>query len=385
MSLNESQEARDRPAGLRDQDAQVDLPNLVPADELAGAGGAPPRRRFAALRRHPYIVALVAIALVAAIAGGAIWWLNSLNYVSTDDAFIDARTVPISADITGKIVGVPVTDNQLVEVGQPLVRIDPRDYKAAVAQAKAQLEQAEANVANIKAQFAAQQSKIAQAKTTVTQTEAALTYSQQQYVRAKNLFTTRAGSQQNEQQAHSDLIQKRALHAAAVANEAVAEKQLPVLRTQRDSAVASVDAAQAALDKAKVNLARTVIDAPTDGHIANLSAAVGAYAQPGQALMALVPEKIWVTANFKETELANMHVGDKVTIHVDAYPGKTFHGHVQSIQAGSGAAFSLLPPENATGNFVKVVQRVPVKIVFDHRPDVYLGPGMSVEPSVKVR
>ncbi|MEJ2432454.1 MAG: HlyD family secretion protein, partial [Pseudolabrys sp.] len=140
-----------------------------------------------------------------------------------------------------------------------------------------------------------------------------------------------------------------------------------------------------ALDKAKVNLARTVIDAPTDGHIANLSAAVGAYAQPGQALMALVPEKIWVTANFKETELANMHVGDKVTIHVDAYPGKTYHGHVQSIQAGSGAAFSLLPPENATGNFVKVVQRVPVKIVFDHRPDVYLGPGMSVEPSVKVR
>ncbi|MEJ2434112.1 MAG: biotin/lipoyl-binding protein, partial [Pseudolabrys sp.] len=170
MSLNESQEARDRPAGLRDQDAQVDLPNLVPADELAGAGGEPPRRRFAALRRHPYIVALVAIALVAGIAGGAVWWLNSLNYVSTDDAFIDARTVPISADITGKIVGVPVTDNQLVKASQPLVRIDPRDYKAAVAQAKAQLAEAKANVANIEAQIAAQQSKIAQAKTTVTQT-----------------------------------------------------------------------------------------------------------------------------------------------------------------------------------------------------------------------
>ena len=353
-------------------------------DDKAGTGkrvGA----RFGALRRHPYVTALIVIVVIAIGAVGVNWWLHARQYESTDDAYIDARTVPISADITGKIVDVPVTDNQLVKAGAPLVRIDPRDYQAAVAQAHAQVAEAKASVANIEAQIIAQQSKIAQAKTAVTQTEAALTYSQQQYDRAKNLLATGAGTRQQEQQTHSDLIQKRALHAAAMASETVAERQLAVLRTQRASAAASVDAAQAALDKANVNLDRTTIRAPTAGHIANLTGAKGAYAQPGQALMALVPLKVWVSANFKETALADMRVGDKVTIHVDAYPSKTFHGHVQSIQAGSGTAFSLLPPENATGNFVKVVQRVPVKIVFDHPPDVYLGPGMSVEPSVKVR
>ena len=384
MALNERQEARDRPAGLRDQDAQVVSPKLVPVDERSGAGGGPPRRRFAALRRHPFIVALVAIALIAIAIGGVIWWLNARNYVSTDDAFIAARTVPVSADITGKIVGVPVTDNQLVKSGQPLVRIDPRDYKAAVAQAQAELEQAKSNVANIEAQIAAQQSKIAQAKTQVTQTEAALTYARQQNTRAQNLLTRGAGTEQNAQQTASQLTQSQAAYSAAKAAETVAEKQLAVLRTQRDAAAASVDAAQAKLEQTKVNLDRTVISAPTAGHVANLSAAVGAYAQPGQALMSLVPLHVWVAANFKETDLADMHVGDKVDISVDAYPGKTFHGRVQSIQAGSGVAFSLLPPENATGNFVKVVQRVPVKIVFDQPPKVYLGPGMSVVPSVKV-
>ena len=343
------------------------------------------RARLSVLRRHPYLAVLAAIVLVAGIIAGTIWWLNARHYATTDDAYIDARTVPISAQVVGKIVAVPVTDNELVEAGAPLVRVDPRDYKAAVAQARAQLEQAKASVANSEAQIAAQQSKIAQATTQVTQTQAALTYAQQQNARAQNLLQKGAGTEQQAQQTTSQLTQNRAAYAAAKASETVAEKQLAVLRSQRQSASAQVDAAQAALEKAKVDLARTVIDAPEKGHIANLNAAVGAYAQPGQALMSLVPQQVWVTANFKETALADMHVGDKVTISVDAYPGKTFRGHVASIQAGSGAAFSLLPPENATGNFVKVVQRVPVKIVFDTPPDVYLGPGMSVEPSVKVR
>jgi membrane fusion protein, multidrug efflux system len=341
--------------------------------------------RFGIVRRHPYLSALVVIILIAVGTVGVIWWLHARQFESTDDAYIDARTVPVSADVTGKIVAVPVTDNQLVKAGQTLVHIDPRDYTAAVAQAQAQLAEAKASVANIDAQITAQQSKIAQAKTQVTQTNAALTYARQQNARAQNLLTTGAGTEQNAQQTASQLTQGEAAYAAAKANETVAEKQLGVLRTQRDSAAASVDAAQATLDKAKVNLDRTNIHASVAGHVANLTAAVGAYAQPGQALMSLVPLKVWVTANFKETALADMRVGDKVTLSVDAYPGKTFHGHVQSIQAGSGTAFSLLPPENATGNFVKVVQRVPVKIVFDHPPDVYLGPGMSVVPSVKVR
>jgi membrane fusion protein (multidrug efflux system) len=134
-----------------------------------------------------------------------------------------------------------------------------------------------------------------------------------------------------------------------------------------------------------VDLGRTVINAPTNGRVAKLTAATGAYAQTGQALMEIVPDEVWVTANFKETQLSDMRAGQPVDIAIDAYPDKTFHGHVDSVQAGSGAAFSLLPAENATGNFVKIVQRVPVKIVFDDPPDVYLGPGMSVVPSVKVR
>jgi len=187
------------------------------------------------------------------------------------------------------------------------------------------------------------------------------------------------------QQASSELTQKQAAYGGAQASATAADKQLAVLRTQRQSAKAQVNSAQAALDKAQINLDRTTIQAPQAGRIANLSAAVGAYARPGQALMAIVPRHVWVSANFKETELTYMHPGDPVEIEIDAYPGKTFHGHVDSIQAGSGTTFSLLPPENATGNFVKVVQRVPVKIVFDQRPKVYLGPGMSVVPSVKVR
>jgi len=368
---------------VRSERAPQSEQRRVPEDRSGDSKGM--RARLFVLRRHPYLTALAAVILVAGIIAGVVWWLNARHYATTDDAYIDARTVPISAQVFGKIVAVPVTDNELIEAGAPLVRIDPRDYKAAVAQAQAQVEQAKAGVANIEAQIAAQQSKIAQATTQVTQTQAALTYAQQQNARAQNLLQNGAGTEQQAQQTSSQLTQNRAAYAAAKASETVAEKQLAVLHSQRQSAAAQVDAAQAALEKAKVDLARTAIEAPEKGRIANLTAAVGAYAQPGQALMALVPQQVWVTANFKETALADMHVGDKVTISVDAYPGKTFRGHVASIQAGSGAAFSLLPPENATGNFVKVVQRVPVKIVFDTPPDVYLGPGMSVEPSVKVR
>jgi membrane fusion protein (multidrug efflux system) len=154
---------------------------------------------------------------------------------------------------------------------------------------------------------------------------------------------------------------------------------------QRVSALAQVDAAKAQVNTAQINLDRTTISAAQAGRIANLTAALGAYAQPGQAVMTLVPNEVWVTANFKETELGKMKPGDPVDISIDAYPGRTFEGHVDSIQAGSGTAFSLLPAQNATGNYVKIVQRVPIKIVFDSIPDVYLGPGMSVVPTVKVR
>ena len=340
---------------------------------------------FARLRQHPYVVAAAVIIALAVIGAVVMWWLNARNYLSSDDAFIDTRTVQITPQVGGSIVAVPVTDDQHVQKGQLLLRIDQRDYQAALAQAKAQVEQAQAGVENANAQILAQQANIAQAKTAVTQAQAALTFSQQQDTRAQNLFSRGAGTQQASQQAETDLTQKKAALQAAQASETAAEKQLGVLRAQRTSALAQVDAARANVNTAQVNLDRTTIAAPEPGFIANLTAAVGGYAQPGQSLMALVPENVWVTANFKETDIGEMKVGDPVSITVDAYPGKTFEGHVASIQAGSGTAFSLLPAQNATGNYVKVVQRVPVKIVFDGKPGVYLGPGMSVVPTVKIR
>ena len=378
-----------RPAGeapgRADRGPQADRQRQSPAqDEKPGTRQRLPAR-FGVLRRHPYITALVVVVLIAAIGAGVIWWLNARQYESTDDAYIDARTVPISAQITGDIVDVAVTDNQLVATGDPLVRIDPRDYRAALAQAQAQLEQAQASVANFDAQIAAQRAKIAQAQKQAQQAKAALDFAEQQNERDQALLKSGAGTVQQAQQSASTLTQDQAAYSAAQANTIAAQKQLAVLQAQRKSAMAQVASARATLDQARINLARTTIYAPVASHVANLTAAVGAYAQPGQALMSLVPLNVWVTANFKETELTDMRAGQPVDIKVDAYPGKTFHGHVASIQAGSGVAFSLLPPENATGNFVKVVQRVPVKIVFDKPPDVYLGPGMSVVPSVKVR
>ncbi len=343
------------------------------------------RSRLGAPRRHPYLTALAVIGLVAVIIAGVTWWLNAREYESTEDAFIDTRTVPISAQVAGDIVDVTVTDNELVAVGAPLARIDPRDYRVALEQARAQLEQAQASVTNLQAQIDAQNAKIEQARRQVAQAKAALQYAQEQNSRDQALLKTGAGTVQQAQQSDYTLTQDEATYAGAQANTIAAQKQLAVLQAQLKSAMAQVDAARAALDKAKVDLARTVIEAPVAGHIANLTGAKGGYAQIGQALMSLVPLQVWVTANFKETALDQMRVGQLVDIRVDAYPGRVFHGHVDSIQAGSGVAFSLLPPENATGNYVKVVQRVPVKIVFNADPGVYLGPGMSVVPSVKVR
>jgi len=354
-----------------------------PKDEAAAKKPAP--SLIARMRQHPYIIAAVIAAALIVIIAGIIWWLDARQYVSTDDAFIDVRAVQIAPQVGGTITGVPVTDNAKVEPGALLVRIDPRDYEASLAQSRAQLEQAQANVENVDAQIDAQQANIAQAKTQVTQAQAALDFSQQQFARAQQLLQQGAGTQQAAQQAQTDLTQKKAALVAAQASETAAEKQFGVLRAQRTSAIAQVDAAKASVNTAQVNLDRTTITAAQAGRIANLKAAVGAYTPPGQAVMTLVPNEVWVTANFKETELGDMKVGDSVDISVDAYPGKTFKGHIDSIQAGSGTAFSLLPAQNATGNYVKIVQRVPVKIVFDNVPDVYLGPGMSVVPTVKVR
>ncbi|MFE0754262.1 HlyD family secretion protein [Inquilinus sp. NPDC058860] len=346
---------------------------------------AAPEDRRGVFARHRRAILIGSVAAVVLLAGAVGWWLHARNYESTDDAFIDARTVAVSPQISGAIVDVPVTDNQLVEAGAVLARIDDRDYAAALAQARAKVDQAKADIGDVAAQIEAQVAKVDQSRLQVAAAQAALQFAEDENKRAQDLVRTAAGTRQRADQASTDLRQRQAEFDGARASLTAADKQLGVLRAQAQSAVAALEQAEASLQQAQANQDRTLLTAPVAGRVAKLSAAKGAYASPGQSLMMLVPREVWITANFKETQLDLMRPGQMVSISIDAYPDRDFPGHVDSQQFGSGTAFALLPAENATGNYVKVVQRVPVKIVFDDPPDLPLGPGMSVVPTVTVR
>ena len=339
---------------------------------------------WAAIRKHPWAVAISLVILVAAIVAGIIWYLHARHFESTDDAFIDGRPVSVSPEVTGNLVEVPVNDNQIVQPGDLLARIDPRDYVAAVAQAQAQIDQTEATVENYESQIAAQQATVDQNDKQVVEAQAALNFSQDENKRYQELVRTGFGTVQRAQQAGSDLQSKEAALSAAQAALVGAQRQIKVLKSQRENAKAQREQARAQKATADANLTRSELHATLPARVTRLTAAVGQVATQSQALMVLVPLDLWVTANFKETQLTDMRPGQPVDIEIDAF-GRTFPGKIDSIQAGSGTAFSLLPAENATGNYVKVVQRVPVKIVFDKRPDVELGPGMSVVPTARVR
>jgi membrane fusion protein, multidrug efflux system len=322
--------------------------------------------------------------IVLGTVGGVVWYLHSRHYESTDDAFIDARSVLVSPQVTGDIISVNVTDDQIVKAGDLLVKIDPRDYLAALHQADAQVREAEATIKNLEAQISAEEAQIARSEDQTTEAQADLKFAEQENTRYQDLASNGSGTVERAQQTASDLKSRHAALAAAVAATTAAQRQIDVLKTQMEVSAAQRDAYIAQRDRAAVDLSRTEIRATVDGRIAKLTAAVGNLATPAQSVMVVVPLDIWVTANFKETQLASMRVGQPVDISIDAY-GRSFPGHVAGIQSGSGTAFSLLPAENATGNYVKVVQRVPVKITFDRRPKVELGPGMSVVPTVTVR
>ncbi len=367
----------------RPDSERLESPARPAASSFADAGdGRPWRQRFR--KRRGFVLLLVIGGIIAAILLAG-WWLHARNYESTDDAFIDTRTVQISAQVAAAIVDVSVTDNQLVDAGTELVRLDDRDYVAQRDQAQAQVNQAQASVDNLTAQIAEQQAKVDQANKQVVQAQAGLTFARQQAERYQQLASKGSGTVEQAQQYVSNLQQSEAGLAAAEANATATEKQIGVLQAQRDLAFGQLAQARATLEQANANLTRTIITAPTAGRVTKLTAAKGGYAAVGQALMMFVPREVWITANFKETQLNLMRPGQPVDIVIDAYPGRSFAGHVDSVQSGSGTAFSLLPAENATGNYVKIVQRVPVKITFDKMPDVLLGPGMSVVPTVKVR
>jgi membrane fusion protein (multidrug efflux system) len=335
--------------------------------------------------RRALYASLAGLLLATVAGGGYLYWDNATHYETTDDAFITARQFAIAPKVAGYITAVPVTDNQHLAAGDVIARIDDRDYRVALAQAEAQVQAAQASIGNFDAQIDVQQAQVAQSAAQVQQQQANLTYAQQQLARYATLARDGWGTVQDAQQWTSQQRQAEAALKSAENALVAAQRQLAVLRAQRQGAEANLTQAMAQRDQARLNLSYTTVIAAQPGRVVQLSGAIGQYAQPGTTLTMFVPDDIWVTANFKEIQLDRMRSGQKVTLRIDAYPDSALHGHVASVQPGSGTAFSLLPAENATGNYVKIVQRVPVKIVLDNPPaDVALGPGMSVDPSVRV-
>jgi membrane fusion protein (multidrug efflux system) len=338
-----------------------------------------PRRK----RMNTFIGAAV---LLVCVAAGVAYWLHSRHYESTDDAFIDSNQSQIASQVSGRVVELLVADNQHVEKNQPLLRIDRRDFEVKLEQAEAQEANAVAQVAQARADLLYQTANLAQQTSQVRVAQADLTQARQDLARYTGTDPAAITRQQLEQ---SQATTKSALAKLDSAEQAVqaGEAQVASQKTKIDAALASVRQNHADVDNAKLQLSYTEVLAPQAGKVTRRTVNLGNYVTPGQALVAVVPDEMWVTANFKETQLVHMNVGQAVDVTVDAYPDNVLHAHVESLQRGTGSVFSSLPAENATGNYVKVVQRLPVKIVFDgddwrHLP---LAPGLSVSPRVTVR
>jgi membrane fusion protein (multidrug efflux system) len=341
-------------------------------------------------RRRPSPLLLVGGGLLVVVAAVAalLWWLNARHYEATDDAFVDAHIVRLAPQIAGKVTAVLAVDNQLVRAGAPVLQIDSADVATKVAQARAQRAQAEAQVVNAKDQIAVDTASWRQAVADLAAARGPADNAAADLARYLRLAAINrlAVSQQQIDQARSAARQTAGQRDSAAKAAQSRAAQVAAARAQVAAGEDQVRAAQAQLDEAGVNFGYTRLVAPVSGHVTQKTVAVGDYVQPGTQVMAIVPLEVWVTANFKETQLARIRPGQGVAIKVDACPEGAIPGHVDSIQRGAGQAFGILPPENATGNYVKVVQRVPVKIVFDRPPrDCPLGPGMSVTPTVRVR
>ena len=343
-------------------------------------------RRLALKRGLAGLAGLAGISLAAMY--GVQYWQVGRFQVATDDAYVQADSIIIAPRVPGYIAEVAVGDNQPVKAGQLLARIDDRDLRAALDQAVADREAAENKVANIGAQLNLQQSVIGEAEAQLAATEASATFAAQDQQRYRDLARTGAGSVQQAQQTQSLLLQRTADWRRARAALNSAQQQVTVLQTAQAEAQSALEHANAVEQQARLNLSYATIVAPEDGTVGARTLRVGQYVQAGTQLMAVVPlRSVYVVANYKETQLTNVHPGQLVDVEVDTYPGQVVHGVVDSIAPASGQEFALLPPDNATGNFTKIVQRIPVKILL--RQDTALAgqlrPGMSVEPSIDTR
>jgi membrane fusion protein, multidrug efflux system len=331
------------------------------------------------------------VLLIAIIA--FIWWFATRNQVTTDDAYTDGNAITIAPKVSGYVVALNINDNVYVHKGDVLLQIDPRDYKAQVDQAQAQLglAQAQEHAADIALQIARVQypANYAQAQAQVSSAQANLRQAQAAYNRQHGV-DQRATSQQNidtadaqQESARASVIQSQAQAKTA----SLVPQQIRQAEATLEERHQQVRQAEAQLEQAQLNLSYCQVTAPSDGYVTMRNVNFGSFLQAGTSLFSLVTPDVWITANFKETQLDRMRIGDKVVVEVDAYSKLELHGHVDSIQLGSGSRFSAFPAENATGNFVKIVQRVPVKIVIDsgmdpHRP---LPLGMSVDPKVYLK
>ena len=333
----------------------------------------------------------LATALLAGTAFGGHYgfdyWTVGRFIVETEDAYVKADSTIVAPKVPGYIAEVTVHDNQVVKAGDVLARIDDRDFRASLDQARAELSSAEAAVRNIDAEIALHGAEIDQAKAAVAATRASLGFAQSDAERYRSLAQSGAGTTQRAEQTQAQRDQLTAQLLRDQANVTAAERKTAVLATARDQAAAQADRVRAAVRQANLNLGYTTITAAVDGTVGARTLRVGQYVVAGTQLMAVVPvDAAYVVANYKETQLAHVHAGQPVEIGVDGLPGLKLKGHVDSLSPASGLEFALLPPDNATGNFTKIVQRIPVRIsIDDGRAAGLLRAGMSVEPAIDTR
>lgn len=338
-------------------------------------------------------VSLIALAVVAVLLlAGGLWYAryetSGKYFQTTNDAYVQSDAIVVSSKVAGYVDQVYVADNQAVRAGQSLLRVDAREYQAQAEQAQAQIDVANANAQGVRAQINEQGAGVLQARAQLAVAQNNLAFARSEVARYSPLAATGAETREHLTQLRSQEQQAAAQVANAQAALLSAERRTGTLRSQVQQALSQGRAAEAQLRAANVNVGSTIIRASTDGRVASKSVQVGQLVQPGLRLMSIVPvQKLYVSANFKETQLTLMRIGQPVTIKVDALGGVEFHGKLESLSPGTGAQFSLLPPQNATGNFTKIVQRVPVRISIDAGPLArsLLVPGMSAEVTVDTR
>jgi membrane fusion protein (multidrug efflux system) len=354
--------------------------------EREAASTASTMRESRPARRKLFVFGLVGV--VAATFYAYRWWTEDRFIEQTDDAYVGGDVTVIASKVSGFVAQVAVADNQSVRAGDLLVKIDDRDYRAILAKAEAAVAAQTAALANFDASRRLQQAVVAQAKAGVAAAEAEITRARFDQTRFQELSAKAAASTQSFQKADADYKQALASGARARAVLDAAERQLEVIDAQRAQAEAALAAARADRDLAALNVSYTEIRAPIDGVVGNRSARLGAFASVGAQLLSLVPSRgLWVDANFKESQIAGMRPGMAAVVEPDVAPGVTLNGHVASLAPATGARFSILPPENATGNFTKITQRVPVRIALDADASTLgrLRPGLSVTVQVDRR